>query len=132
MRCRLCVAAQTVGAGEEFEVFGHRELPVERELLGDVADALPGRGAGVAQVDARHAQRAAGGRQQAAQHPKRRRLAGAVGSEQPEDFAAMDFKADVIDRREGPETPDQIVYLDHGLVCVIVPRRDEAGCRDSG
>ena len=44
----FAVAAQIVSAGEEFEVFGDGELTVERELLGHVADALAGRGAGMA------------------------------------------------------------------------------------
>ena len=123
----FAVAAQAVGAGEELEVLGDRELSVEREFLGDVADALPGRGASVAQVNSRHAQRAAAGREQAAQHPKRRRLPRSVGTEQTENLSPMDFKADMIDRRESPEAPDQVVYLDHGLACVIGPvgmRRD--------
>ena len=68
------------------------------------------------QVDARHLQRAAGGREQAAQHAERGRLAGAVGPEQAEDLAALDLEADVIDGGESAEPPDQIVDLDHRLV----------------
>ena len=54
-----------------------------------------------AQVDASHPQRAAGGRQQAAQHAEGGGLAGAVGPKQTEDFAAPDLEADMIDRGEG-------------------------------
>ena len=50
--------------------------------------------------------------EQAAQHAKGRGLAGAVGAEQAEDFAAMDLEADMIDRGECAEPPDQIVDLD--------------------
>ena len=35
---------------------------------------------------------------QPAEHPQRRRLAGAVGAEQPEDLAALDRERDVVDR----------------------------------
>ena len=114
MRCRLASPMQPIGAGKELEVFADRQLAIERELLGDVADALPGRGAGMVQIDSGHAQRAAAGREQSAQHPKGRRLAGAVGPEQSEDFAALHFEADVIDGREGAKTPNQIVHLHDG------------------
>ena len=60
------------------------------------------------QVDAGHAQRAAGGRQQAAEHAKGRRLAGAVGAEQAEDLAALHLEADVIDRGEVAELAHQV------------------------
>ena len=47
----LAAAAKPVGAGEEIQVLGDRELPVERELLRHVADALPGRRARGAQIE---------------------------------------------------------------------------------
>ena len=109
------VAAQIVGAGEELKIFGDRELSVKREFLSDIADALAGRVARMAQVESGHAQGAAAGREEAAQHAKRRRLAGPVGPQQPEDLPALDFEADVIDRGEVAETPDQIVDLNDGL-----------------
>ena len=113
-------AAQAVRAGEEIEVVAHGKLSVQRILLGDVADSLPRRSASRADIDARHAQLAARSRQQPAQHAKRRRLAGAVGPEQPENLAAANVEIDVIDGREGAEHADQIMHFDHRLT--VVPR----------
>ena len=117
----LAAAAQPIGAGEEVQVLDHGELAIERELLRHVADALPGRGAGVAQIDAGDAQRAAAGRQQTAEHAERGRLAGPVGPEQAEDLAAVDLEADMIDGGERAELPDEIVDLDDRFVSLSGP-----------
>ncbi len=118
MRSRLALAGEPIGAGEEVEVLGDRQLAVERELLRHVADALARRGARRAQVDAGDAQRAAGRRQQAAEHAEGGRLAGAVGAEQAEDLAGLDLEADVVDGGEGAELAHQIADLD-GVVAVV-------------
>ena len=64
---------------------------VGRAALRHVADPLGGPPAGSrAQVDARDRRLAGGRRQQRRQHPQRRRLAGAVRAEEPEDLARVD------------------------------------------
>ena len=57
-----------------------------------------------------------GGRQQAAQHLHRRRLAAAVGAEEAEDLTALDPEADMIDRNEIAESLRQAVRLDDHLL----------------
>ncbi len=125
MRSRLRAAVQSVGAGEEIEVLGDRELAVERKFLRHVADVLARRGARPAQVEAGDAQRSGSGGQKPAQHAERRRLARAVRTEQAEDLAATNFEADVIDRREGAELAHQVVHLDHALGGVDADRMIE-------
>ena len=120
---------QAIGAGEELQVLGHRQLPVERKLLGHVPDALPGRGPGAAQVHAGHAQRAACGREQPAEHAKRRGLARPVGPEQAEDLAPVDVEADVVDGGEAAKLPDQVADLDDTSVALSLSPRLPGGSR---
>ncbi len=68
------------------------------------------------QVNARHAQPAAARGEQPAEHAKGRGLARAVGSEQAKDLARPDLEADMIDRGECPEPPDQVADLDDHFV----------------
>ena len=89
-------AAQAVRAAEELEVLAHAEVAVERELLRHVADALRGLRPAPCAGSRRRPRGAAGGRQETAEHAKRRGLAGAVGSEQAEDLAAAHVEADVL------------------------------------
>ena len=111
----LARGPEVIGAGEELQILGHRELAVKRELLGDVADPLARRGAGATQIHSRHPQRAAGSGQQSAQHAKRRGLACAVGTEQAEDLAPLNIEADVVNGNETAELADQIADLDDGV-----------------
>ena len=64
---------------------------------------------------------AAGGRpQNAGQRPQRRRLAGAVGTDQADDFAASDLERQVVDGGEGPAGVGAAEVLDgngHDRVC---------------
>src|SRR5262249_6785196 len=63
-------------------------------------------------VDAADRRGARGRREQSAQHPDRRRLAGAVAAEEAEDLAATDVERDVVDRDERAEAPRQTADLD--------------------
>ena len=81
-------AAKTVDAREEPEVLPHRQFRVERETLRHVADARACLGGRAQQVGAGDACLAAGGAQQAAQHPEDGRFAGTIRPEQAEDLAA--------------------------------------------
>src|SRR5689334_2873781 len=58
---------------------------------------------------------AAGRRQQARQHPDRRRLAGAVGADKTEDVTGRDVERDPVDGDEAAEPPGEIVDLDGAL-----------------
>src|SRR6266545_5240921 len=75
------LAAQVICAGEKFEIFTDRQLAIERKLLRDVTDSLTRRGARAPEIHAGDAKCTAGRRQQSAEHAKRGRLAGAVGTE---------------------------------------------------
>src|SRR5262249_39194584 len=57
--------------------------------------------------------RAGARRNQAGEHPHRRRLAGAVGTEERDDFAARDVEADVVDGGTRSEPPGEVRRGDH-------------------
>ena len=106
------------------QVLPHRQLGVEREGLRHVADLA-------ADVDVVGIDRLAeqpglpvGGRQQAAEHLHRRRLAAAVGPEEAEDLPPLDLHADVIDRDEIAELLGQAVRLDDHLLLARRARGD--------
>ena len=63
-------------------------------------------------VEAEDPQLAGGGRRGAADHPHRRRLAGAVGSEEAERLAAVDLDVDAVDGGEVAEALDQAACFD--------------------
>ena len=115
-RARDLVLGHIEELGVQDQVLPHRQLGVEREGLRHVADLA-------ADVDVVGIDRLAeqpglplGGRQQAAQHLHRRRLAAAVGAEEAEDLAPLDPEADVIDRDEVAEPLGQAVRLDDHLL----------------
>ena len=65
---------------------------------------------------------------QPAEHPERRGLARPVGPEQPEQFASMHFKADMIDRGEMTELLDQVAHLHDDLAPVRLRGVGERHC----
>ena len=72
-------------------------------------------------------QRAAGaGLQQAGEHADRRRLARAVGAEEPEHLAGPHVEGDVIDRGEPAELARELVHVDgrRGHAAGIPPSGD--------
>ena len=56
--------------------------------------------------------------------------AGPVRSQDPEDLAAPDLEADVVDRREVAELAQQVLHLHHRLGAVLGDRAGERGGRD--
>src|SRR5262249_23643845 len=106
--------------GEELQVLDHRELPVERKLLGHVADALARFSPCVPKVCPGHAQGAARRRQQAAEHAEGRRLARSVRSKQAKDLAAAHLEAAVATGGKAPNPPDQVADLDDRLAVVLL------------
>jgi hypothetical protein len=86
----------------EPERFGEKSnLRAERRAIG-ACERLP--------ADAHAAGRR---RNQPAEHPQRRRLAGAVGTEQPEHFARLDLERHVLHRSAVAETPGDPVRRNH-------------------
>src|ERR1700687_61194 len=55
------------------------------------------------------------GREQAAQHAKRRGLAGAVRSEKPHDLAAWDLEAHAVDRLDHAVALHEVLRLERAL-----------------
>src|ERR1700751_4995738 len=72
---------QPIGARKELEVLDDRQIAVERKLLGDITELLPGGSASRVKVEASHSQRAMRWREQAAEHAEGRGFAGPVRPE---------------------------------------------------
>ena len=102
-------------AAVDDQVLGDRELVVELVGLRHDAEAGADRPAVRRRVEAEHPQRAGGRRRRAADHPHRRRLAGAVRSEEPERLAAVDLDVDPVDGREVAEPLDEPARFDQGF-----------------
>ena len=101
-----------VDAGDEFQVLAHREVLVEAEALGHVADlALDLVGLG-ADVVAEAGAVAFVGREQPAQHADGGGLAGAVGPEEAVDRAALDLHRQVAHHRPAVEFLGQVMDVD--------------------
>src|SRR5690606_12243967 len=81
-------ALDAVNARVEAQVFLHRQVLVQAEALGHVADVLLDRLGLAHDVEADDAPRARGGREDAAEHADGGGLAGAVRPEHAEDPAA--------------------------------------------
>jgi hypothetical protein len=59
--------------------------------------------------------------QQARQHLLRRALAGAVGTEEPEDLVLLDGEGDLVQGERGPVRLGHVFHLDHGRSLCLVP-----------
>ena len=93
---RLGVHAEE--AAVEVEVLPDRERAVERVRLRDDADHLLRRGRVRDDVDATDERMPAGGDHAGGEHPRGRRLAGAVRAEQTEDLAPLHREVEPVDR----------------------------------
>jgi hypothetical protein len=81
----------------EDKVLAHVEAAVERVALGHDADLAPRVRSLCDDVDATDPGAARGGQDARRQHPGSRGLAGAVGSEEPEHFAAANHQVQPVD-----------------------------------
>src|SRR5262245_36736831 len=99
------VAAEAVEPAEEGDVLVDRQLLVEREPLGHVADT-PLDALGIASdVEPPDDRCPARRLEQSTQHPDGRRLPRTVGAENAEDLAGLHAEGQAIDRDERPEMP---------------------------
>ena len=89
----LAAPVHGVEAADEVEVLADREVLVEAEALGHVADLALDRPRLLDDVVAEAGAAARVGREQAAQHADGRGLAAAVGAEEAADLAALDLDA---------------------------------------
>src|ERR1700758_5475553 len=101
-------------ARHEVEVFADRQILPERETLGHVADVAPDRGALAQDVVAEAGAAARVGRQQAAQHADRGRLAAAVRPEESEDLARLHLERQVGDHVLVAEALVEPAHVDRG------------------
>ncbi len=108
---RLDAAAQV---GEVGQRLAAREPIVERELAGHVADASVDGDRVGSRLDAEHGRPAARRADVIEQDPDRRRLAGAVGTEEAEDLAGLDDKIDLDDAAMRAIRLAELLRLDDG------------------
>ena len=97
------------------KVLHHTQIGVEGEGLGEV----PHPRAGLAGRLPQHPHRAGAGVQQAGQDVEGAGLAGAVGTDQPKDFAGADVEVDAPQRLQGPVGLVKPLHLERDL-----PRQD--------
>ena len=107
-------ARDALDLGDELEILDDAHVRVERRRFRKVAGPALGVNRLVEDVEPGDNGFAVGGRHVAGQNPHRRRLAGAVGSEEPEDFAALDSEADVVDGSHAAVAFGEVLNLDHG------------------
>jgi hypothetical protein len=99
-------------AGDQ-EVLEDRDLGVERVLLRDHAEPRPDGGAVGRRVEPEHPELALGDRRDAGHHAHRRRLPGAVGTEEPEALPLGHLEVDGVDRGELAEALGEAAGLEH-------------------
>jgi hypothetical protein len=92
-------AGDPVELALEHQVLASRRLRVGTVSLADDADRVAHRSRVCQHVDARHPRGAAVGRRERGQDPDRRRLAGSVGTQQPEDRPRLHREADAVECR---------------------------------
>ena len=105
-------AVDAVGRGEEVQVFFDRQVFVDAEEVGDVADLLAHRLRLPQDVDAVDLHPAGEIAEQRRQHLDGRRLARPVGADEPEHFPRGDLQRDAADGRQLPVAHPQAFHVD--------------------
>jgi hypothetical protein len=108
---RLAIDAARVQAREEPKGLGDRDLVGKTRRLQAHADAILQPVAVLRRIHAQHRHLAARSGSQTLQDLHRRRLAGAVGSQQTEHFAGLDLEVDPLD---GGTSAIVLREVDHG------------------
>src|SRR5205085_1238776 len=114
-------AFEAIDRAEEIEILVNRQIAIKRERLRDVADVLANELSiflDVVAVDGRVAFRR---HEQAAEDADERRFAGAVRTEQTEDFAARNLQRDVVERAKRAEVFRDVLHVDADLGAHALP-----------
>lgn len=90
-------ALHAAEAASEIEIFDHLHFGIERRVFGQVAEVFADLLGFVEDVVAIDGGSSAGGRKVAGQHLEGGRFARAIGPEEADNFAAGDFKGDMVD-----------------------------------
>src|SRR5688572_9589933 len=106
--------ADTVNLGEERDVLVDAQVAVEREALREIADRSGDIAVLLHRILAEHADGAFINMQQSADRANRGRLAGAIGTDQPEHFAHLDAVAHPAERFDLAVSLDDVLELDGG------------------
>ena len=123
------VAGQPVRSSGQLEQLAAGHPAVEARLLAEVADVARQLEAAVGDGDAGHHGRAAGGVPEAGQQAQRRRLAGAVGTQEAEDGARRDGQVEAIEGHDRPVVLGQAARLDGRRGCRVAGRRQRPSRR---
>ena len=135
---RAARTRQAVGPTRQLEQLSPAHPGIEAWLLAEVADVPRQLEVAVAHGDASHGGRAARRMPQTREQPHGRRLAGAVGTKEPEDGARRDSQVKAIERDDRPVVLRQAARLDGRGVggpsqaagaAPVMPPRDRRGSR---
>ena len=107
------VRAHALDLPDEAQVLGHRHVGIERRGLWEIPGAALGLERLLEHVEAGDRRLALGGRHVAGNDPHGRRLAGAIGTEKPENFARLRAKTHIIDGRKRAVFLAKVLNLDH-------------------
>jgi hypothetical protein len=99
----------------ELEVLSPGELVVERRVLEDEADALAHTSGILDDIDAGHASRARGRREQGAEDGDGRGFPGPVRAEETEYLPVLDLEVNASHRFQLAVSLDQALGLDHSI-----------------
>jgi hypothetical protein len=102
------IAPDAVNLGKEGDVLVDREIAVQGEPLRQVPDAGSNRPVLLDRVAPEDAHVAAVGMHQPARQPDRRRLAGAVGTDDAEHLSGLDRERQIVDRLHGAVPPGHL------------------------
>ena len=110
-------AAQAFEPRSVSEILGDPHLGIERDVLRQVPDVAADVHRIFEEVVPGNPHPPGRRRQKAGDHPDRRGLAGAVGTQHADDLTVIDGEGDRVDRREVAVGARQILYLDHEPSC---------------
>src|SRR5256885_2431280 len=113
-RAAPSLAAQSAHLGCELEERQHGHFSIRRRRLRKVAYPALHLDRVFLHVQAAHRDRARARGNEAGDHAHRRRLARAVGAEEPQHLALSHLEGDAVDRALRPEGLAEILHLDHG------------------
>ena len=102
----------SVDPAEEINVLLHRQIVIERELLGHIADMFSDVLRFGRHIEPAYASPAIARGEQPAENANGGRLAGSVGAEEAENLAPTDGEGNVVYGDKGAESLHEAIYLD--------------------